>query len=202
MEESAGRRQLLFQTGNLGKLAEARHYFEPLGFTVEQFLINGEPPEIIEPQSDDLVTVARSKISQGVALLAGAGRADSALLVEDAGLFIDVLGGFPGVYSSSVLEKLGLDGILTLLQGREQRTALFGCCAAMWDGERLLIGEGNCTGEIAQEARGEHGFGYDPLFIPDVSGADGRTIAQMSPEEKGRSSHRTRAYEQLVLQIG
>jgi len=137
-----------------------------------------------------------------VALLAGAGRADSALLVEDAGLFIDVLGGFPGVYSSSVLEKLGLDGILTLLQGREQRTALFGCCAAMWDGERLLIGEGNCTGEIAQEARGEHGFGYDPLFIPDVSGADGRTFAQMSPEEKGRSSHRTRAYEQLVLQIG
>ncbi len=202
MEASAGRRQLLFQTGNLGKLAEARHYFEPLGFTVEQFLINGEPPEIIEPQSDDLVTVARSKISQGVALLAGAGRADSALLVEDAGLFIDVLGGFPGVYSSSVLEKLGLDGILTLLQGREQRTALFGCCAAMWDGERLLIGEGNCTGEIAQEARGEHGFGYDPLFIPDVSGADGRTFAQMSPEEKGRSSHRTRAYEQLVLQIG
>ena len=202
MEASAGRRQLLFQTGNLGKLAEARHYFEPLGFTVEQFLINGEPPEIIEPQSDDLVTVARSKISQGVALLAGAGRADSALLVEDAGLFIDVLGGFPGVYSSSVLEKLGLDGILTLLQGREQRTALFGCCAAMWDGERLLIGEGNCTGEIAQEARGEHGFGYDPLFIPDVSGGDGRTFAQMSPEEKGRSSHRTRAYEQLVLQIG
>ena len=202
MEASAGRRQLLFQTGNLGKLAEARHYFEPLGFTVEQFLINGESPEIIEPQSDDLVTVARSKISQGVALLAGAGRADSALLVEDAGLFIDVLGGFPGVYSSSVLEKLGLDGILTLLQGREQRTALFGCCAAMWDGERLLIGEGNCTGEIAQEARGEHGFGYDPLFIPDVSGADGRTFAQMSPEEKGRSSHRTRAYEQLVLQIG
>jgi XTP/dITP diphosphohydrolase len=202
MEASAGRRQLLFQTGNLGKLAEARHYFEPLGFTVEQFLINGEPPEIIEPQSDDLVTVARSKISQGVALLAGAGRADSALLVEDAGLFIDVLGGFPGVYSSSVLEKLGLDGILTLLQGREQRTALFGCCAAMWDGERLLIGEGNCTGEIAQEARGEHGFGYDPLFIPDVSGADGRTFAQMLPEEKGRSSHRTRAYEQLVLQIG
>ena len=202
MEASAGRRQLLFQTGNLGKLAEARHYFEPLGFTVEQFLINGEPPVIIEPQSDDLVTVARSKISQGVALLAGAGMADSALLVEDAGLFIDVLGGFPGVYSSSVLEKLGLDGILTLLQGREQRTALFGCCAAMWDGERLLIGEGNCTGEIAQEARGEHGFGYDPLFIPDVSGADGRTFAQMSPEEKGRSSHRTRAYEQLVLQIG
>ena len=202
MEASAGRRQLLFQTGNLGKLAEARHYFEPLGFTVEQFLIKGEPPEIIEPQSDDLVTVARSKISQGVALLAGAGRADSALLVEDAGLFIDVLGGFPGVYSSSVLEKLGLDGILTLLQGREQRTALFGCCAAMWDGERLLVGEGNCTGEIAQEARGEHGFGYDPLFIPDVSGADGRTFAQMSPEEKGRSSHRTRAYEQLVLQIG
>ncbi|MCH2358320.1 MAG: non-canonical purine NTP pyrophosphatase [Candidatus Poseidoniales archaeon] len=202
MEEGAERRQLLFQTGNPGKLAEARHYFEPLGFTVEQFLINGEPPEIIEPQSDDLVTVARSKISQGVALLAGAGRADSALLVEDAGLFIDVLGGFPGVYSSSVLEKLGLDGILTLLQGREQRTALFGCCAAMWDGERLLIGEGNCTGEIAQEARGEHGFGYDPLFIPDVSGADGRTFAQMSLEEKERSSHRSRAYEQLVLQMG
>ena len=202
MEEGAERRQLLFQTGNPGKLAEARHYFEPLGFTVEQFLINGEPPEIIEPQSDDLVTVARSKISQGVALLAGAGMADSALLVEAAGLFIDALRGFPGVYSSSVLEKLGLDGILTLLHGREQRTARFGCCAAMWDGERLLVGEGNCTGEIAQEARGEHGFGYDPLFIPDVVGVDGRTFAQMSLEEKERSSHRSRAYEQLVLQMG
>ncbi len=196
------RRELLFQTGNPGKLAEACQYFEPLGFTVEQFLINGEPPEIIEPQSDDLITVARSKISQGVALLAGAGRADSALLVEDAGLFIDALGGFPGVYSASVLEKIGLDGILTLLEGREQRTAQFGCCAAMWDGERLLIGEGTCTGEISMEARGEHGFGYDPLFIPDESGLDGITYAQMSSAEKERSSHRARAYEQLVVQIG
>ena len=72
----------------------------------------------------------------------------------------------------------------------------------MWDGERLLIGEGTCTGEIAMEARGEHGFGYDPLFIPDESGLDGITYAQMSSAEKERSSHRARAYEQLVVQIG
>ena len=72
----------------------------------------------------------------------------------------------------------------------------------MWDGERLLIGEGSCTGEMAQEARGEHGFGYDPLFIPDGEGANRRTFAQMSVEEKERSSHRSRAYEQLVLQMG
>ncbi len=196
------RRELLFQTGNSGKLAEARHYFEPLGFTVEQFLINGEPPEIIEPQADDLVTVAHSKISQGLALLAGAGRADSALLVEDAGLFIDELGGFPGVYSASILGQIGLDGILALLEGREQRTAQFGCCAAMWDGERMLIGEGTCAGVIATEARGEHGFGYDPLFIPDEAGANGLTYAQMSPAQKEQASHRARAYEQLVLQIG
>jgi len=103
--------RLLFLTGNAGKLVEATQFFAPLGYQVEQFLIDGEVPAVIEPQADDLRFVALSKIEQAAAYLDASGQ-KAAVLVEDAGLFIDELNGFPGVYSASILKQLGLSGIL------------------------------------------------------------------------------------------
>ena len=98
---------LNFLTGNAGKLAEAQTLFSPLGWDVQRFEIEGEMPEMIEPQTDNLTTVALAKIAQGVELLASQGRLQESLLVEDSGLFIDALPEFPGVYSAHVLQSIG-----------------------------------------------------------------------------------------------
>ena len=185
---------LNFLTGNSGKLAEAQTLFGPLGWEIQAFEVDGEVPDVIEPQSDNLTTVALAKIAQAVELLASQNRLEESLLVEDSGLFIDALPEFPGVYSAHVLQSIGCDGILRLLDN--QRTAYFLTVAALWTGEAVEVFIGRCDGTISTEIKGEGGFGYDPIFIPDES-EDGRTFAEMTPEEKSAYSHRGRALRAL-----
>ena len=118
-------RTLWFMTGNVGKVREAKHALEPLGYNVRQLTVDGL--EIVEPQCDDLEIVARSKLEQARPYLPNP---NDALMVEDAGLFIDKSNGFPGVYSAYVLETLGCDGILNLLEGENERGAQFEAVAA------------------------------------------------------------------------
>ena len=190
---------LLFLTGNSGKLEEARHFFGPLGYQVEQFVIDGEVPEVIEPQADNLRNVTQSKINQAAAYLSSCNRKGS-VLVEDAGLFIDELNGFPGVNSALILEQIGLSGILNLMKGFNNRGAEFRACAAIWDGNQVIFGEGVCRGEITEEVRGDSGFGFDPIFSPEEEGTE-RTFAQMSRAEKGEFSHRRNALNSLKNQL-
>ncbi len=185
---------LNFLTGNSGKLAEAQTLFGPLGWEIQAFEVDGEVPDVIEPQSDNLTTVALAKIAQAVELLASQNRLEESLLVEDSGLFIDALPEFPGVYSAHVLQSIGCDGILRLLDN--QRTAHFLTVAALWTGEAVEVFIGRCDGTISTEIKGEGGFGYDPIFIPDES-EDGRTFAEMTHEEKSAYSHRGRALRAL-----
>ncbi|MDP6325032.1 MAG: RdgB/HAM1 family non-canonical purine NTP pyrophosphatase [Candidatus Thalassarchaeaceae archaeon] len=185
---------LNFLTGNTGKLAEAQTLFGPLGWEIQAFEVDGEVPDVIEPQSDNLTTVALAKIAQAVELLASQNRLEESLLVEDSGLFIDALPEFPGVYSAHVLQSIGCDGILRLLDN--QRTAHFLTVAALWTGEAVEVFIGRCDGTISTEIKGEGGFGYDPIFIPDES-EDGRTFAEMTHEEKSAYSHRGRALRAL-----
>ena len=185
---------LNFLTGNAGKLAEAQTLFSPLGWDVQRFEIEGETPEIIEPQTDNLTTVALAKIAQGVELLASQGRLQESLLVEDSGLFIDALPDFPGVYSAHVLQSIGCEGILRLLD--DERSAHFLTAAVLWTGEAVEVFIGRCDGKIAMEIRGDDGFGYDPIFIPD-SNDDDRTFAEMPQAEKSACSHRGRALRAL-----
>lgn len=158
-------KRLLFLTGNLGKLAEAELYFGPLGYRVEQFLLDGQTPEVFEPQADSLRVVATAKIEQARELLGKSG-GEGAILIDDSGLFIDSLNGFPGVSSAAVHSQIGCRGILDLMEGRTERGAEFRTCAILWDGEEF-VGEGICRGRITKEERGENGFGYDPIFVPD-----------------------------------
>ena len=185
---------LNFLTGNSGKLAEAQTLFGPLGWEIQAFEIDGEVPDVIEPQSDNLTTVALAKIAQSVELLASQNRLEESLLVEDSGLFIDALPEFPGVYSAHVLQSIGCDGILRLLD--VQRTAHFLTVAALWTGEAVEVFIGRCDGTISTEIKGDDGFGYDPIFIPDES-QDHRTFAEMTHEEKSGYSHRGRALRAL-----
>lgn len=191
--------RLLFLTGNAGKLAEASHFFEPLGYQVEQFLIAGKVPEIYEPQADGLRAVATAKIEQARSLLESE-KIEAAVLVEDAGFFIDFLNGFPGVYSASTLQQIGLSGILNLMSKSDNRGAEFRACAALWTGREVLFGEGVCRGTISREELGDSGFGYDPIFSPEGE-SSGRTFGQMSRSEKEVFSHRAKALLSVKKQL-
>ena len=185
---------LNFLTGNSGKLVEAQNLLSPLGWEIQSFHIDGKVPEIIEPQSDNLTTVALAKIAQGVELLATQGRFEESLLVEDSGLFIDALPEFPGVYSAHVIQSIGCEGILRLLD--ENRSAHFLTVAALWTGAAVEVFVGRCDGTISIDMKGDGGFGYDPIFIPNEC-ENGHTFAEMSAEEKSTYSHRGRALRAL-----
>ncbi len=178
---------LTFATGNKGKFAEARAVLEPLGYELEQYS-EGYP----ELQADTLKEVAR----WGAEWLDG--RIEPPFFVEDAGLFIDELDGFPGVYSSYVYQTLGWAGILRLLEGGEAHAARFEAVIGYHDGGEVRTFRGVVEGAIASRARGNRGFGFDPIFIP--KGAN-RTFAQMEPEEKSALSHRARALERFQAHL-
>lgn len=119
-------------------------------------------------------------------------------IADDSGLAVDALGGAPGVRSArfappgAQLDDAGRCAyLLSLLPAAAPRSAAFICCLALvLDPHRLLLVQEAVRGEIAAAARGEHGFGYDPLFLlPSL----GRTMAELSAGEKDRISHRGRA---------
>ncbi len=130
-----------------------------------------------------------------------------AVLAEDAGLEVEALGGKPGVYSARfagvagrrATDQQNIEKLLKLLKGVEDRRAHFVCVAVLHfpDGKEL-ISEGELKGHIAQEARGTHGFGYDPVFIPE--GYE-RTLAELGPSVKDEISHRSKALQQLKREL-
>lgn len=117
------------------------------------------------------------------------------MMIEDSGLFIDCLNGFPGPYSSYIFEKIGNKGILKLMSGEENRRAKFVSVIAYWEPEiEVKIFKGQTQGTISEEERGEKGFGFDPIFIPS---GQNKTFGEMDREEKNRFSHRGKALEQF-----
>lgn len=119
-------------------------------------------------------------------------------LADDSGLEVDFLEGLPGVYSARFAGEGKDDSannkkLLELLDGvpEEQRTARFKCAVAVADTDCFVyIAEGTCAGFIAEEQRGDGGFGYDPLFyLPE----HGKTFAELDLETKNKISHRARA---------
>lgn len=123
-------------------------------------------------------------------------------IADDSGLLVDALGGRPGVYSARYLGEQASDAerCRKILEELDQvadvrRTARFECWIALAQGGVVLeVFRGALEGVIGREARGRHGFGYDPIFqVPER----GRTLAQLSPEEKLGISHRGRALREL-----
>jgi len=193
-------RTIWFMTGNVGKVREAKHALEPLGFDVKQLVVDGV--DISEPQCDDLEIVARSKLQQAQAHLP---YPDDALMVEDAGLFVDALDEFPGVYSAYVLKTLGCAGILKLMEEKGNRNAEFQAVAALLLDDVVHVSRGICQGFIAEEASGNDGFGFDPIFVPNdieregiVHTTNGRTFADVDLSIKEQFSHRRKALNGLL----
>ncbi|MDC7950747.1 RdgB/HAM1 family non-canonical purine NTP pyrophosphatase [Methanomassiliicoccaceae archaeon COG_1] len=118
-------------------------------------------------------------------------------LVDDSGLFVNALKGFPGVYSAYGQKTIGNKGILKLMEGVGDRSAVFRCCIGCWIGNERIVVLGECPGEILSEERGDGGFGYDPIFSPDGE----RSFAEIPVEDKNAISHRGRAISMLADEL-
>ena len=194
---------LYYVTTNPGKVREARQY---LGDVIESY--DYDYPEI---QHESMETIAAEGARDAYRELG------EPVVVDDSGLFMNGLDGFPGPYSSYVEDKLGIDRVWSLAQTLDDRTASFRCVMAYCDGEPFAASPdpvdkddraaaaasdvddtesdglavklfvGTVRGEIVAP-RGDGGFGFDPIFEHD-----GSTFAELSSEEKNALSHRGRA---------
>ena len=175
--------KFIIATHNPHKLEELRRILRPMGLDAD-----------IDPTLPD-VEETGATFGENAFIKAEAACRFTGLpaIADDSGLMVDALGGEPGVYSAryapvgqrkaTVLKKL--EGLPA-----GQRSARFVssvCC--VFPGGDTVTAEGTCEGTIGTEPRGEGGFGYDPIFVT----ADGRTFAQLAPEEKDAVSHRGRA---------
>ena len=164
------------------------------------------PPDVpeVEETGDTLEDNARLKAD---ALLAATGLP---AMADDTGLEVEALGGRPGVFSSRYSGEHAsyAENVAKLLaeleaagaRDRSDRRARFRTVAVVrFAGGREVIASGEVWGSIAESPRGEMGFGYDPVFVPDGTGD--RTFAEMSLEEKAACSHRGRAFRALVSEL-
>ncbi|MDR1955183.1 MAG: RdgB/HAM1 family non-canonical purine NTP pyrophosphatase [Candidatus Methanoplasma sp.] len=173
-------------TSNPGKVKEYRHCLEGLGIEVTHLRVPYD-----EVQSSELEEV----VKKGMAELKADGISD--FIIDDSGLFIDRLNGFPGVWSAYVQKTIGNEGILKLMKDVMERGAVFKCCIGCSIGDKDVIVTGACGGVIIEEERGTEGFGYDPIFSHDGK----RSFAEIPPDEKDRISHRGNAVELLLKEI-
>lgn len=174
---------LVFVTSNRHKFEEANEIARRHGIDLEH-----RDVPYTEIQADELEQVVRPSVQQACTLLG------CPCFVEDAGLFIRALNGFPGPYSEFVFRTLGNSGILKLMDGVEDRRAEFRSAVGYCEpGKKPEVFTGRVEGNLVHEVRGTLGFGFDPIFSP-LEG-DGRTFGEMEIHEKNRISHRARAIE-------
>jgi XTP/dITP diphosphohydrolase len=185
--------RLVLASANPDKAAEIGEILR-VSLDVDLVARPADVPDVVE-DGDTLLDNARLKAR---ALVAATGLA---AVADDTGLEVDALGGAPGVYSARyagehVTYADNVEKLLRELEGAEQRTARFRtvALAAFPDGSELWA-EGVVEGSITDAVRGDAGFGYDPVFVPE--GGD-RTFAEMSADEKHAISHRGRAFRALA----
>jgi XTP/dITP diphosphohydrolase len=186
-------RRIAVASANRHKLEEIRDILAPFGF---------EPVGLDHwPDIDDLPETAET--FEGNALMKARALAELKGVVavaDDSGLEVDALGGAPGVHSKRYTPEASHAAnnakLLEDLAGVSERGARFRCVIALVTPEGAqAFASGACEGTIGHELRGAGGFGYDPLFMPEET--PGRSMADLSSDEKNAISHRGRAFRQL-----
>lgn len=177
-------RVIFFVTNNIHKFNEARKVLAEDGITVGMLKI-----KTFEIQSDSLEEIAKTSVLQAFK------KCHLPIIVEDAGLFIDALNGFPGPYSSYIYRTIGNKGLLKLMKNIKNRKAKFHSVIAYYSSELKspICFKGKANGEITEkERKGNYksGFGFDPVFRPTKSK---KTFAEMTIVEKNKYSHRAKA---------
>ncbi|MDX1503656.1 MAG: dephospho-CoA kinase [Thermoanaerobaculia bacterium] len=171
-------------TGNPGKLAEARRLCGPQ--------LEGVEADLPEIQSLDLLEVLSAKADEAWRRL---GRP---LVVEETGLELDALEGFPGPLVKWMLRAIGPGGIARLADRLGDRRATARCALLYRDAERTVVAEGRTRGTLTPEPRGDGGFGWDPVFVPEGSEL---TYAELGDAVKDSIGHRGRAWRALLERL-
>ena len=180
-------KKITYVTGNWAKIDSARQILEPLGYTVDNIKI--ETPEI---QADDVSEVAKYSAKWA------ANELGVPVLKNDSGLFVNALSGFPGVYTHYVDDTLGVDGLLKLMDGIEDRSAYFKESIAYCEpGGEPIVFEGITKGKIDTKKSGTYGWSWDFVFIPD---GEEQTLGCFPDDERWKFWSLD-AYKELVKYI-
>lgn len=181
-------RVIFLATGNFHKFDEARRILADYDIAAGMIRVKN-----VEIQSDSLMEIAEASVRDAF------NRCHLPVIVEDAGLFVDALKGFPGPYAAYAYKTIGNPGLLKLMENAEDRKATFRSAIAYYDGQSPPMRfEGDATGKIAEnEIWGplRTGFGFDPIFQPNGSQ---KTFAEMTIEEKNGYSHRANAIRKFA----
>ena len=195
-------RTVVVATGNAHKVTEIEAILAPVMPGV-RFVALGELGDFPDPVEDGqtffdnaLIKARAAQAQTGLAMA----------VADDSGLCVDALDGAPGIYSARWAGEHGNDAAnndkLMAQMAEvpdERRTARFHSSVVLVRGDEVLRGDGDCEGRVGHAPRGDGGFGYDPLFLPDDT--PGRTMAELSPTEKNAISHRFHALEDLSAKL-
>lgn len=160
-----------YVTGNWAKIESAKQILEPLGYEVDN--IKMETPEI---QADDVTEVAKYSAKWAAEKL------NVPVLKNDSGLFVNGLKGFPGVYTHFADDTIGVDGLLKLMEGIEDRSAYFKEAISYCEpGKEPVVFEGITKGKIDTKKSGTYGWSWDFVFIPE---GQEKTLGSFPDEER------------------
>ncbi len=195
-------RTIVVATGNAHKLTEIETILSRVLPDVS-FVALGQLGDFEDPEETG-TTFLENALIKAEAAVAQTG---FTAIADDSGLVVDALNGEPGVYSARYAGVHGDDAAnnAKLLEKLDsvadvERTARFMSVIALVDASGMVLtGTGACEGVIGHELRGEHGFGYDPLFLPVDT--PGKTMAELTPAEKNAISHRFHALQDLAAQL-
>ena len=192
--------KVILASKNAHKLEELSAILGQLGFEIALESEYGLDIEVEETGT----TFEENSLLKAEAVMKASGLP---VLADDSGLMVDALHGAPGVYSARYGHKNSdAERVEYLLENMKnvpdkERTAKFVCViTCLWPDGRKIVARGECPGRILHEVHGSNGFGYDPVFyVPE----QGKTFAELSPEEKNAISHRARALQEFCrLYVG
>ncbi|MDO4428760.1 MAG: RdgB/HAM1 family non-canonical purine NTP pyrophosphatase [Atopobiaceae bacterium] len=189
-------------TGNAHKVTEIEAILAPVMPGV-RFVALGELGDFPDPVEDG------STFFDNALIKARAAQAETGLpmaVADDSGLCVDALDGAPGIFSARWAGEHGNDAannekLMAQMADvpEAERTARFHSSVVLVRGDEVLCGDGDCEGLVGFEPRGDGGFGYDPLFLPNDT--PGKTMAELTPDEKNAISHRFHALEDLSTKL-
>jgi XTP/dITP diphosphohydrolase len=185
--------RLVIATHNQGKVEELSELLAPFGIDTVSAGVLGlpEPEETGDSFEANAVLKARAAVeASGLPALA-----------DDSGLVVPALGGAPGIYSARWAGpakdfRLAMARVQRELQDRDRRAFFVAVLALAWPDGGIEWFRGEVAGHLVWPPRGERGFGYDPMFVPEGGGA--QTFGEMDPAEKHQISHRARAFAKLA----
>ena len=195
-------RTVVVATGNAHKVVEIETILAPVMPGV-RFVALGELGDVPDPVEDG------DTFFDNALIKARAAQKETGLpmaVADDSGLCVDALDGAPGIFSARWAGEHGNDAannekLMAQMKDvpDEARTARFHSSVALVRGGEVLRGDGDCEGRVGREPRGEHGFGYDPLFLPAET--PGRTMAELTLDEKNLISHHFHALDDLAAKL-